>query len=70
MTCHTYRRTSFKDVFVGQEFLWGSYEPENSNWGQKRSSCTADVRTKLLGELSEHKNWCYFRKNETVYVAQ
>ena len=63
------KRIAFKDVPVGTEFWWGSYTLENSNWGRKRSSRTADWKACLNGKLSSHVDWGYWAADEVVYLA-
>ena len=65
----THRAVPFSAVKIGQDFLWGSYYLEKQNWGRKRSSRTADWRPLILGKLSDHTDWSYWRQNETVYVT-
>ena len=62
--------TSFANVPVGTEFLWGSYRVDDMNWGCKRSSRTADYRPRIMGKLSNHMDWGYWSKNETVYILK
>lgn len=63
-------RIAFKDVAVGEEFLWGSYSCKDSNWGRKRSSRTADYRPRLDGKLTDWTDWGYWKGDETVYVQR
>lgn len=65
-----FKRTSFGDLPVGAEFLWGGFTPERSNWGRKRSSRTADYRPRLSGELTAWTEWGYWSQREAVYVME
>jgi len=61
------QRTTFGAVPVGAVFWWGGYTPERSNWGRKRSSRTADLRPRILGELHPYTDWGYLRADEWVF---
>tara|TARA_B100000497_G_C7648340_1_gene389915 strand:- start:470 stop:667 length:198 start_codon:yes stop_codon:yes gene_type:complete len=62
-------KTSFQNLPIGTEFLWGGYTQNSMNWGRKRSSRTADYRPNLNGQLSDFMGWGYFGQNETVFLA-
>lgn len=61
------RETTFDALPVGAIFWWGAYTPERCNWGRKRSSRTADYRPRILGELTAHERWGYWRASESVF---
>ena len=65
---NNYLRVPFSQVRIGQEFLWGSFTPERSNWGQKRSTKTAVYRPRLSGQLAEWEDWGYWRQTESVFI--
>jgi hypothetical protein len=69
MKNQTLKAVPFSAVAIGQEFLWGARTAERCNWGQKRSSRTADYRPRLSGELTDWKGWAYWKQTEAVWVS-
>jgi hypothetical protein len=65
-----YIKTSFAALPIGAEFLWGGYYIDRCNWGRKRSSCTADWRPLICGELSSFESWGYWKQSEACYVLR
>lgn len=61
------QRVPFSAVPVGAVFWWGGFTPERSNWGRKRSSRTADLRPRILGELHPYISWGYLDANLEVF---
>ena len=66
----------FSEVPIGTEFMWGSFYEVSANnhhycanWGKKRSSRTADYRHRILGKLSDHTTWGYWKQNDRVFIA-
>ena len=68
----THQAIAFQFVEVGEEFLWGSYYYESSNYGKKKSSKTAEWQMPPKNHFQDdaHTTWSYFRKNEIVYVRR
>ena len=66
------RPVPFSFVGVGEEFLWGSYYYEKSNWARKKSSRTASWQTPPKNFEQQEggfaNTWGYWRQNELVYV--
>ena len=60
--------TTFDNIVIGQEFLWGAYFMEEANWGVKRSSGVAECRYMTKEGLGKATNLMDFDSEDLIYV--
>ena len=60
--------TTFDNIMIGQEFLWGAYFMEEANWGVKRSNSFAECRYMTAEGLGEATRLIDFDSEDLIYV--
>jgi hypothetical protein len=60
--------TTFDNIVIGQEFLWGAYFREEANWGVKRSRDHAECRYMFASGLNVHVVPIEFDSEDLIYV--
>ena len=60
--------TTFDNIVIGQEFLWGAYFMEEAHWGVKRSRDHAECRIMFPSGFSEYVRFIEFDSEDLIYV--